>query len=206
MDGVCDLCESPDEIFLTHINEPGNEGTGFCCLPCQQKLGGQMILRDLAHSVHEQAKISGFYDDRDPNDPESRLGMIALIHSEISEALECIRSDQWTDYRTEDKPNKPQGLPSEIADVVIRALDFSVFYNIKIIEPLRAVRNAAHISAKKAAAYIADLHQVTTDEDTQVLIQMCYNFAAYCAFDLDNAIRDKISFNRTRPYKHGKTL
>lgn len=165
-----------------------------------------MILRDLAIACHEQAKISGFYEDRSTSDPESRLGMIALIHSEISEALECIRSDQWVDYRTEDKPTKPQGLPSELADTVIRALDFSVFYNIKIIEPLRGIRQAAHISAKKAAAYIADMHQVTTDEDMQLLIQQCYHLAAMCAVDLDNAIRDKAEHNRHRPYKHGKTL
>lgn len=165
-----------------------------------------MILKDLAHSVHEQAVKSGFYEDRSTADSESRLGMIALIHSEISEALECIRADQWTDYRTEDKPTKPQGLPSELADTVIRALDFSVFYNIKILEPLRGIRHVEHISAKKAAAYIADMHQVTTDEDMQLLIQQCYHLAAMCAVDLDNAIRDKADYNRSRPYKHGKTL
>jgi hypothetical protein len=166
----------------------------------------QMILKDLAHEVHQTCIEKGFYEDRQVNDPESRLGMVALIHSEISEALEAIRDNQWADYRLDIQPGKPQGLPSELADVVIRALDFCVFYNVKILEPLRGNRNAEHISGKRAAAHIADLHQACTDEDMQHLIQLTYSLAALCACDLDAAIRDKVAYNRTREYKHGKTL
>ncbi len=166
-----------------------------------------MILKDLAVTCHEQAKISGFYTDRDRG-TESRLGMIALIHSEISEALECIRDNQWDDFRTDDKPGKPQGLPIEVADIVLRALDFMQFFNIKVIEPIRweGCAPLKRWTPKKAAAAIAHLHQLTTDEDMAELVQECYRFARNSCFDLDNAIRDKAQYNRTREYKHGKTL
>jgi NTP pyrophosphatase (non-canonical NTP hydrolase) len=44
-----------------------------------------------------------------------------LIHSEVSEALECLREGSiHTEVRAD---GKPEGLPSELADVVIRVAD-----------------------------------------------------------------------------------
>ncbi len=47
---------------------------------------------------------------------------IALMHSELSEALEDIRKSRWeTSY---EESGKPCGVPSELADVVIRLMHF----------------------------------------------------------------------------------
>lgn len=167
-----------------------------------------MILRDVAIEYHDQAIKSGWYQDRDKG-AESRLGMVALIHSELSEALECIRNNQWEEYRLDSNPHKPLGLPSEIADTVIRALDFMAYFNIKIIEPLRweGCAPLKRWTPKKAAASIAHLHQITTDEDMNELVQESFRFARNSVFDLDAAIRTKAEYNTQRSFRHGgKTL
>ena len=53
--------------------------------------------------------------------------LIALMHSELSEALEEYRSGRDFDdiYYHPEKPKKPEGIPIELADCVIRIFDFA---------------------------------------------------------------------------------
>ncbi len=86
-------------------------------------------LRKLQKAVHELAQEKGWYDGTPKADDPTWLGArLALVHSEVSEALECVRRGQMT--RTYPGPRngdatKPEGLPTELADVVIRVLDLA---------------------------------------------------------------------------------
>jgi NTP pyrophosphatase (non-canonical NTP hydrolase) len=67
--------------------------------------------------VYEWAKEKGWTEKEVPI-PE----MIALLHSEASEALESFRNHEalsWTDEH-----GKPQGVASEFADILIRLLHY----------------------------------------------------------------------------------
>lgn len=55
---------------------------------------------------------------------------IALLHSEISEALEAYRIHKMASYTSPD--GKPNDVPSELADIFIRLLDFCDMYGIDL--------------------------------------------------------------------------
>ena len=68
-------------------------------------------LRWLQREVWEIAEDSGFHEGTGEGDDRSRAKILALIHSEVSEALEADREGDDDLYA------------EELADIVIRVLD-----------------------------------------------------------------------------------
>lgn len=87
-----------------------------------------MTLDELCHLSHAGSRAKGWWDD-DRNDGE----MIALIHSELSEALEALR-----------KPGPSEKIPEftaleeEMADVLIRLGDYAEARGLRLTEAVQA--------------------------------------------------------------------
>lgn len=95
-------------------------------------------IRELQDAVHLMARDKGWWDRYStirswPKEggeriryyllPDQLVAKLALIGTEVSEAIECVRRGE--DKTTVAESGKPEGLPSEIADVVIRCLDLA---------------------------------------------------------------------------------
>ena len=106
------------------------------------------MINELCKQAHENAKSKGFFDE-----PKNIGEMIALMHSELSEALEADRNDQYSKsniqlllksqdderFSTLYNMGVKGSFEEEMADIVIRVFDMCGFKGIDL---------ESHIAAK----------------------------------------------------------
>ena len=79
----------------------------------------------VSKDVCDNAKLKGFWD----NDKVANCGTkIALMHSELSEALEALRIGNKPDEHIPEFLN----IEVELADTIIRIMDYAYFNNYKV--------------------------------------------------------------------------
>ncbi len=77
------------------------------------------MINDLVKRAHDNSVKHGFWEE------DKNLGeVIALMHTELSEAFEEYRNGKKANETYYENGTKPCWIPSELADVVIRIFDF----------------------------------------------------------------------------------
>lgn len=90
--------------------------------------GSSRTITDVLKDCWQVAEDHGWHEDIDDRTFVEKL---ALVHSEVSEALEEYRDGHLIDETYFDG-TKPEGVPIELADAVIRIFDLAGIYGIDI--------------------------------------------------------------------------
>lgn len=93
------------------------------------KTRAEITLTDLMETIHAACKQAGWYTDLETGEPLDRnVGeMMALVHSEISEALEGYRKNLMDDHLPQRRM-----VEVELADAMIRILDLAAYLDCDI--------------------------------------------------------------------------
>ena len=183
-----------------------------------------MNIAELQREAHAIAKDHGWWDE-----PRTFGDLIALVHSELSEALEAYRElgTTKTAYAVDADGalTKPEGVPYELADVVIRVADMAEHYGVHL-DVVATSDDSYRVQGSTFGDWITMLHhglsQVVAAYMAECLIGIIVfpprnkwagEMASFVAgvqamadrygINLDAAIAAKMEYNGTRSYRHG---
>ena len=193
-------------------------------------------LTEYAKSIYEANKAKGFWDEK-----RSQLELLVLVQSELFEAFEAVRKDKVhvdelqilnnltknvdkkfpklnaDNFKQRFVENVKDTLQDEIADTIIRLLDFAGSRDMKLYDPRQDEKTpvdykdakvgfrqitfiVANMSNAIGALYDRHIGYVETTD----LIFYLVAFAEHNEIDIWLHIELKLFYNSLRAYKHGK--
>ncbi len=184
-----------------------------------------MNYNQLSKEAHENAVQKGFWKDN-----KSVEHCLALVFTEITEAIEADRNDRQADlpkyieYCKAEDINIPDReiynmqcfetlikdtVADELADTAIRLLDLSgaLQINFDMLSPCRYYRAFGRFTfTENAYALIKGLSKDQITIQKRIVFALLYlkNWAEELGIDLSSHIKIKMQYNKSRDMMHGK--
>lgn len=172
-------------------------------------------INEMAEEMHENAVNHGFWNVEDV-----QAVSIGMLHCELSEALQAERSRlPMFDYQ--EGKGKPEGVAVELADFVIRLMDWAAGNSVTISDKTQRVPvykslvrmvNELHGCITQIGCAASHMMCTGNPEDVKKLqgvmisnaIESVEQFLKGKSVDLWAVVKAKMDYNRSRPFLHGK--
>jgi len=209
-DGLCALYEPKKK----NINSRAEEGvSGYFRYPIDEKSlmtesEIKVTIRKIAKEIHECAVEKGWWKYA-RSIPEIK----ALLHSEISESFEEWRKERPFDAICYGVNGKPEGIPVELVDLLIRTFDYLVYKGR--LDYLSDTWARVSLATKGFSSnlvtefplLIAALHAgIERSESLPAygsIFSLIIDYFDYYKINLYTVMEIKVEYNKTRPYRHG---
>ena len=186
-----------------------------------------MNLTEIAKEIHENAVAHGWWEEDRPT-----YEIIALIHSEWSEALEEYRAGRpmvWYAVNCDcvicknrpvmhneicegyecNENHKPEGIAVELIDGVIRILDYIAACKETHRLDLTLYAYMQHAALPELVAHLHDFtsrswHSMGIDARIlSINVKAVFDWIGRQGLDPIELLMKKHEYNKTRPYRHG---
>lgn len=184
-------------------------------------------LEELSQRIHETNKAAGWWDI-----PRPRVQTAWLVITELAEATEAERAGKYADLETfeaeytrmvaqwKDKDKTEQAcfkssflsnikdtFEDEIADAVIRLLDFGASEGVKLYDAPVTQHELAASNEEAFFDVANDLSEYVKDKDSDgyllTALSQLRAISVRMGFDLWKHVDLKLRYNATRPKMHG---
>ena len=175
-------------------------------------------LREIQAEAVRNATEKGFHDeDESPPSAIRQIAWMGLLYSEVSEAIDCVIEGTPNSLRQSD--GKPEGLLSELADIVIRACDSAGALGIDLAAEPVSSPWAGFLGGTSMIAYLGlitsdigkAVEAIRKGEPVGPHLRKVVNTVEFVTEEthvfgarrLAEAVDQKLAYNRTRPRLHG---
>ena len=163
--------------------------------------------QSLVRVAHGMALEKGWWDGGIAARPIEDI--INNFHAEVSEAWEEYRSKRMETWYSD--PNavlegrlpKPEGFFVELADLLIRIADAACAHRIEFPSHYEPIEPRVFRCASRSIFFI---HKSIANCGLTFAVDECFGFSKVSNHDLWATIREKLTYNATRPHRHGGKL
>ena len=191
-----------------------------------------VTVNEMVKKAHANAVEKGWWPEGEllppvsgQSDIDRRKSLKSLILTEIAEVIECVREGQMETVLRHD--GKPEGFPSELADVALRCFDFAGALGMDFESELRELEFSVSdvgpiylgvslvpgaseeppITPERICGLLYDVAGLLYAAADQHGLAYTYvgvaALADECGVDLAKEIILKHGYNVTRPHRHG---